>query len=65
MSKARSDWIRRRPDRKENLLALGVGLMLGAAAYYVARVLAARKPLRVAPSRDVFAHERPREREAG
>jgi hypothetical protein len=59
-------WIRRRPDRKENLLAFGAGLgmalVVGGAAFYVARLLAAREPLSAALGRDGFARGRPGER---
>ena len=68
MSEEALRWIRRRPDRRENLLALGVGLgvalVVGGSVFYLARLLAAREPLRVAHGRDGFARERPGEREA-
>jgi len=59
-------WIRRRPDRKENLLAFGVGLgvalVVGGAAFYVARLLAAREILPAALGQDGFARGRMGER---
>jgi hypothetical protein len=61
-------WIRRRPDRKESLLAfgagLGVALVVGGAAFYVALLLAAREPLPAALGRDGFTCGRTGEREA-
>ena len=68
MSEEARRWIRRRPDRRENLLALsaglGVALVVGGAAFYLARLLAAREPLQVASGRDGFARGRPGERGA-
>ena len=68
MSEETKRWIRHQPDRRENLLALsaglGVALIVGGPVFYLARLLAAREPLRAAPSRDDFAHGRPGEREA-
>ena len=59
-------WIRNRPDRRENLLALSVGLgialVVGGSIFYLARLLAAREPLRVPPGRDGFVRGRPGER---
>jgi hypothetical protein len=48
-------WIRHRPSGKENLTALaaglGVGLAVGGAVYYLARLVLAREPLSPGPSR--------------
>ena len=58
MSEETGRWIRRRPDRKDNLLAFGVGLgmalLVGGTAFYVARLLVAREPLPAALGRDGF-----------
>lgn len=66
MSEEAERWIRRLPDRKENLLAFGVGsgvaLVVGGAAFYVARLLAARDILPAALGRDGFARGRMGER---
>ena len=66
MSEEAERWIRRRPDRKENLLAFGVGLgvalVVGGAAFYVARLSVAREPLPAALGRDGFARGRSGER---
>ena len=66
MSEEAEHWIRRCPDRKENLLAFGVGLgmalVVGGAAFYVARLLAARELLPAALGRDGFARGRTGER---
>ena len=68
MSEEALRWIRHRPDRRENLLALGAGLgaalVVGWAVFYLARLLAAREPLRAIPGRDSRARGRPGEREA-
>ena len=68
MSEETQRWIRRKPDRRENLLALsaglGVALIVGVSVFYLARLLAAREPLRAAPSQDGLAHGRPGEPEA-
>lgn len=46
-------WIRHRPDRKESMAALaaglGVGLVVGGAVFYLAKLLLAREPLLPAP----------------
>ena len=66
MSEETERWIRRRPDRKDNLLAFGAGLgmalVVGGTAFYVARLLVARESLPAALGRDGFARGRPGER---
>ena len=68
MSEETRRWIRRKPDRRENLLALsaglGVALVVGGSVFYLARLLAAREALRIAPGREGFAHGRAVERGA-
>ena len=66
MSEEAERWIRRRPDRKDNLLGFGVGLgvplVAGGTAFYVARLLAAREFLPAALGWDGFARGRMGER---
>ena len=72
MSERAPSWIRHRPDRKQNLAALGtglgvglgVGLVVGGAVFYLARLFLAREPLTHAPGRERLAEARPGELEA-
>lgn len=68
MSEEAPRWIRRRPDRRENLLALGAGIgmamVVGGTVFYIARLLAAREPLRGALGRDASVAGRVGKREA-
>ena len=46
-------WIRHRPDTRQNLTALGaglaVGMAVGGAVFYLARLVLAREPILPAP----------------
>ena len=54
-SERRPEWIRHRPQGAQNLAALGagigVGLLVGGVAFYLARLLLAREPLLPPPVR--------------
>jgi hypothetical protein len=58
-------WIRHRPDPAEQraslVLAVGVGLAVGATVLYLARLLVAREPLHGAPRAGGAPGERRRE----
>lgn len=67
MSEGATRWIRHRPDREQNRLALGaglaVGMVVGVAVFYFARLFVAREAIGSTPGRAVAMGSRGEERE--
>ena len=67
MSDRPTSWIRHRPNAKQNGLALGaglaVGMVVGGAVFYFARLFIAREAIQPAPGRGTAMGSRGEERE--